>query len=119
MFPVTGWIPRYISSCLGVREQDVHRLWGEITDGQESQFMYCQPSYTYNLFILLPIAHILVMYWPGRDGIMGFSVIARHYGVPSLDPINQLLDGLNPEYENLIKGDFNFDELPEQRARAL
>jgi hypothetical protein len=119
MDAVTNWISRYISSCLGVQEQDPQRIWREITEWKKSQFTYYQVLCTYNPSILLPIAHILLTYWPGRDGIVGFSVIARHYGVPSLDPINQLMDGLNPEYEYLVQGDLNFDEIPEQRARAL
>ncbi len=119
MNAITNWIPRYISSCMGVREQDAHRIWGEITEWKKSQFMHYQVLCAYSPSILLPIAHILVMYWPGGDSIMGFSVIARHYGLPSLDPINQLMGGLNPQYENLIQGDLNFDEVPDQRARAL
>lgn len=103
MHPVQRWIPRYIASCLGVREQEAHRIWEEITKWEESQGMHYHALCAYKPSILLPIAHILVISWPGRDCIVGFSFIARHYGIPSLDPITQLMNGLDPEYEEMLR----------------
>ncbi len=115
MHPFQRWTMHYISTCIGVGDQQAQQIWDEISRWKESQGGYHHVLSAYNPSILLPIAHVLVAHWPGRDCIVGFSVVARDYGIPSLVPINQLMDGLDPDYENLVRQYVHPNEVTSQR----
>ena len=119
MHPIQRWIPRYISRCLGIREQEAYTVWEEITRWRETHSLLERATlHRHPPSILLPVAHILVIGWPGRDCIVLFSALARHYGIASLEYISQLMDGLDQEYEEILRKE-NPNQLGHQRFLAL
>ena len=118
MHPIQQWILRYISSQLSVGQDEAYRVWKEIDEWRESHYTATN-LYRYGPKILLPVAHILVLGWPGSGCIIGFSELAYYYGIPSLEPIKRLMDGLDPKYERLRRKEYAESVVTEERCLAL
>lgn len=118
MHPIQQWILRYISSQLSVGQDQAHRVWKEINEWVENDYSTTD-LYCYEPKILLPVAHILVLGWPGSGCIIGFDELAYYYGIPSLEPIKRLMDGLDPEYERLRRKEYAESVVTDERCLAL
>lgn len=97
---------------------EAYRVWEEIQEWRESHYS-ATSLYRYGPKILLPVAHILVLGWPGSGCIPGFDELASHFGILSLEPIKRLMDGLDPEYERLRRREYAESVVTEERCLAL
>jgi len=121
MHPIQQWILRYIAQCINVSEKEAWQIWEEITKWINTQggFEHHMALRGYPPAILLPVGHILAGSWPGRDCIVGFSSLARSYGLSSLPYVRALMGGLDYEYMDILRRVGEGHKIPEQRFRAL
>jgi hypothetical protein len=119
MHSIQQWILRYIAQCINVSEKEAWQVWEKITKWINTQGGFAHDLSTYPLAILLPVGHILAMGWPGRDCIVGFSSLARSYGLSSLPYVRALMGGLDYEYMDILRRVGEGHKIPQQRFYAL
>ncbi len=121
MHPIQKWLPHYIARCVNVSDQEAKQIWQTITQWIDTQggLEHEMVLRAYPPTILLPIGHILVLGWPGRDCIVGFSSLARSYGLSSLPYVRAFLGGLDNEFMDIMRRSGEGHQLPKLRFYAL
>ncbi len=121
MHPIQQWIPRFIGQCVNVGDSEARQIWRTITQWIDTHggLQHQMALRAYPPAILLPIGHILVLGWPGRDCIIGFSSLARGYGLSSLPFVRAFLGGLDYEFMDILRRSGEGHRLPELRFYAL